>query len=151
MLLLSAGLAIALGTGVYLFDRDWGGVLFLAPFAGWQPLHGGLFGVLGGALPSLTHAYAFSVLIILALWPTAHARRAGAAAWLPAALALECLQTAAAKEAVAGLAARVDGLPMGNSAIAYIVNGRFDANDLLAATLGVSIAYAASSVLERGS
>ena len=151
LLLLSAAAAVAAGTSVYLFDRDWSAVQFLAPFAEWQPDVSGQFGSIGDVLPSLTHAYAFALLIMLALWPAKRARQVGAFAWLLTALGLESLQSRFVQEAVAGSSLRIGALPGGDNSVAYILNGRFDALDLLAAALGVCLAYLASSVLEKPS
>lgn len=147
-LTLSAIFALAAGTSVYLFDRDWGSALFLAPFADSATDPVGLFGVLGGNLPSFFHAYAFALLLILMLGRGAHARHIGAILWFSIAAALECLQAAPAEILLYGAdAVRTDSTILG-SIHAYIANGHFDPGDLLAAGLGCLIAYGISSVLE---
>lgn len=138
-LLLSAVAALAAGTAVYLLDRDWSSVLFLAPFAGWQDGTAGLFGRIGLSLPSLAHAYAFAVLIILALRPWRHARQAGALAWLAVACGLEFTQASGAP---------ADGLPLAGWLSQFVINGRFDVADIVATAAGVLAAYLATSVLE---
>jgi hypothetical protein len=146
---LSAILALAAGTAIYLFDRDRASVLFLAPFSESPADHAGLFGVLGGNLPSFFHAYAFALLLIVLLGRIAHARRIGATLWFGIAAALECLQAARIEALLYGSTVmRTDSTILG-SIQAYIVNGHFDPGDLLAAGIGCIAAYAVSSVLEE--
>jgi len=144
VLLVSAALALVLGTAVYLLDRSWSSVLFLAPLAGWQQGSMGLFGRIADSLPSLTHAYAFALLVIVALWPWRRARLAGALSWLVVACGLECLQ-APAFRALLAPADRASGGPF----LDFMMNGRFDAVDIAATAAGVLAAYAVSSVLEK--
>ena len=145
---LSAILALAAGTSIYLFDRDWASVLFLAPFTNSTADHVGLFGVLGGNLPSFFHAYAFALLLIMLLGKTPHARHIGAALWFSIAAALECLQATRIEALLYGsTAVHTDSTILG-SIQAYIANGHFDPGDLLAAGLGCVAAYGVSSVLE---
>ena len=145
---LSAILALAAGISVYLFDRDRASALFLAPFADSHVDHAGLFGVLGGNLPSFFHAYAFALLLIMLLGRIPHARHVGASLWFSIAAALECLQAARIEALLYdSTAVRTDPTILG-SIQAYIANGHFDPGDLLAAGLGCVAAYAVSSVLE---
>jgi hypothetical protein len=141
--------ALLAGTAVYLLDRDWTTALFLAPFSAWQPDLNLSLGFTGNSLPSLCHAYAFALLIILALWPARHARLAGAVSWLLIAAALECLQAEAMHEWVADGIGVLAGFPFADHFLAYTVNGHFDTADLVATVFGVLVAYIATSVLER--
>ena len=75
-------IALVLAMAVYIFDRDWSTVRFLAPLSAFQPGIGGWFGSLGNTLPSFLHAYAFALLVILALRPYRHATTVGALGWL---------------------------------------------------------------------
>ncbi|MBT8132620.1 MAG: hypothetical protein KJO35_10155 [Gammaproteobacteria bacterium] len=136
------------GTTVYLLDRNWATALFLVPFSAWQPELHVSFGFVGGSLPSLCHAYVFSLLIILALWPAKYARRAGALSWLLIAAALECLQADAIYDPVAVGAGWFAGNPIADGVLAYMMNGRFDTADLAATALGVAAAFVATSFLE---
>lgn len=145
---LSAFLALAAGTSIYLFDRDRASVLFLAPFTDSTVDHAGLFGALGGNLPSFFHAYAFALLLIMLLGQIPRARPIGAALWFSIAAALECLQAARIEALLYGSAAVRTDLTIPGSIQAYIANGHFDPGDLLAAGLGCVAAYAVSSVLE---
>ena len=145
---LSAILALAAGTSVYLFDRDWTSALFLAPFADKQVGNVGLFGALGSNLPSFLHAYAFALLLILLLGRTSHARQLGASLWFAIAATLECLQATQIAALLDGSALlRTDTTILGSIQV-YIANGHFDPGDLFAAGLGCVAAYAVSSVLE---
>jgi hypothetical protein len=145
---LSAIFALAAGTSIYLFDRDPTSVLFLAPFVDSPVDHAGLFGVLGGNLPSFFHAYAFALLLIILLGHISHARHIGAALWFSIAAALECLQAVRIQALLYGpTAVRIDS-PILGSIQAYIANGHFDPGDLLAAGLGCVAAFAVASVLE---
>jgi hypothetical protein len=64
-LIVTAAFALLLGTSVYLLDRDWASVLFLAAIADRQPGALSVFGEFGYTLPSFLHAYAFALLIIV--------------------------------------------------------------------------------------
>jgi hypothetical protein len=145
----SALLALLVGTSVYLLDRDWAAVLFLAPFAAFQDDPSNLFGSLGNVLPAFCHAYAFSLLLILALGRTRRARLLGPLAWFAVAASLEILQA----ESISGLLVSPlvphPDSPVLGSVFSYAVNGYFDAGDLLAAGLGCVVALLAASVREK--
>ena len=145
----SSILAILTGTTVYLLGRDWTTTLFLTPVSAWQPELHVSFGFLGANLPSLCHAYAFTLLIILALWPARHARLAGALTWLFVAAALECLQADAISDPVAVWTGWLAGNPIADGVLAYMMNGHFDVADLAATVLGVSAAFVVTSILGR--
>jgi len=136
------------GTCVYLFDRDWGSTQFLAPLAEWQGEQLPLFGTLGLVLPSFCHAYAFALLLIMALGRSGRVRRLGAAAWFAVAAGLELLQSQRLDTLFPESTALLAGSTVSNSLQSYIVNGRFDSGDLAAAALGCLFAYFVSSVLE---
>lgn len=141
--------ALFAGSAVYLLDRDWATTLFLAPVSAWQPDLNVSFGFIGASLPSLCHAYAFALLIILALRPSRYARAAGALAWLIVASALECLQADVIAERLANGAGSFAGNPIADGFLAYTMNGHFDVADLAATALGVSAAFVATSIKER--
>jgi signal transduction histidine kinase len=146
---ISAILALVTGISVYLFDRDWAATLFLAPFADRHFGQVGLFGALGGNLPSFLHAYAFALLLIILLGRSPFARCLGASLWFSIAAALECLQAGPVETLLYGSATAPAGTSVLGSIQAYIVNGHFDPGDLFAAALGCVAAYAVSSVLEE--
>jgi hypothetical protein len=141
-------LALLLGTGVYLLDRDWASTLFLAPVAGYQPGASGLFGSLGQVLPSFLHAYAFSLLLILALGCARYARQIGALTWFAFAAGLEVLQAEYFHPLFSGPARQPAVSTVISSMQSYVVNGHFDWNDLVASGLGCLAAFAIASVLE---
>jgi hypothetical protein len=144
-------LALLVGTSVYLLDRNWATVQFLVPFAGLQGEQVNLFGSMGNVLPAFCHAYAFSLLLILALGRTRRACLVGPLVWFAVAAGLEILQA----EPIAGLllspTVPQPDSPVLGSLINYSVNGRFDPGDLLAAGLGCVTALLAASVVESGS
>ena len=144
-------LALLAGTTIYLLDRDWASTLFLAPVFSWQPNLNLSLGFIGASLPSLCHAYAFTLLIILVLWPSRHARLAGALSWLFVACVLECLQAEAINNLVAGGTVWFADMPLAGYFLAYMLNGHFDIADLVATGLGVCGAFVASSILGRRS
>lgn len=148
-LLLSACFALIVGSAVYLLHRDWATTLFLAPLSDWQPAVSMSFGPLGDSLPSLTHAYAFALLLILMLGRSRRARLFGALSWLIVAWGLECLQADVTQSLVQDWLGVIADMPVINSFQIYIVNGHFDAADLLASALGALLAYLASSVPEK--
>ncbi len=145
----SAFLALLVGTSVYLLDRDWAAVLFLAPFAALQGDPSNLFGSLGNGLPAFCHAYAFSLLLILALGRTRRARLLGALAWFAVAAGLEFLQSPEISALLSSLPARHTDSPVTGSVVNYAVNGRFDPHDLAAAGLGCMAAWFVASVPEE--
>lgn len=145
----SGFLALIAGAAVYLLDRDWNTALFLAPVSAWQPDPVVSLGLAGLSLPSFCHAYAFALLIILALRPARHARLTGTLSWLIVASALECLQADVIARRVADGIGSYAGNPLADGFLAYTMNGRFDVADLMAAAAGVSAAFVATSILER--
>lgn len=144
----SALLALLIGTCVYLVDRDWATVQFLAPFAALQGEQANLFGALGQVLPAACHAYAFTLLLILALGCSRRARVLGTFGWFLLAAALEVLQAERVSAALSWLAALLPESQGFSSIINYAVNGRFDPGDLLAAALGCAAAFLVVSVPE---
>lgn len=141
ILLVSAGLALMLGTAVYLVDRPTGSA-WLVPTAWQSPVPRHWFGAIGQWLPSLVHAFAFSVLTA-ALLP----RRPGFAAL--ACLAWALIDTLAEigqhAEIAATLAAAIEQA-WGHSAWAtrlgqYFIRGSFDPADVLAGLAGSALAY----------
>ena len=142
-------LAILAGTAVYLLDRDWSSVLFLAPLARWQPGTLDAFGVAGYSLPSFLHAYAFTLLLILALLPSKAARWLGSLTWLALAAGLELLQADAVKAWVTSHFTELADAPIAGEFFRFILFGRLDAADLAATALGVALAALTSFVLEK--
>ena len=119
-------IALVLAMAVYIFDRDWSTVRFLAPLSAFQPGIGGWFGSLGNTLPSFLHAYAFALLVILALRPYRHATTVGALGWLTVAGILELLQIDSFREFCDGVAGSISNLIWINGAGTCLVSGIFD-------------------------
>jgi len=142
-------LSLALGTAVYILDRDWSTALFLAPILDWQPDPFGLFGRLGYVLPSFFHACAFTLLLIVAFGRTRHARRVGAVTWFIIAATLEIAQAEFLRETVFGTSAHPASATLLNIIQSYVVNGHFDSGDLVATALGCAVAYLIASALEE--
>lgn len=149
VVLSSALLALVLGTLVYALDRDWSSTYFLSSFAAWQPATLGIFGNAGLYLPSLFHAYAFSLLIVWAAGATRSARVTGTVGWFAAAACLEYLQAADMDPIYFERVARYAGSALSDGLRSYIENGRFDVGDILAAGLGCLVAYCATGILEK--
>ncbi len=141
-------LALFFGTAVYVLDRDWTTTLLLAPVASLQPETANVFGELGHVLPSFLHAYAFSLLIILALDRTRLARLSGATGWFICAALLEALQAEPFRRLFIDSTAHSAAPIMTNSLQAYFVNGYFDPSDLAATGIGCIAAFVIASVLE---
>ena len=144
----SALLALLIGTCIYLVDRDWATVQFLAPFAALQGEQANLFGALGQVLPAVCHAYAFTLFLILVLGRTRRARFLAALGWFAFASGLEFLQAERTTIPLYGLAAVLPESQGVSSIINYAVNGGFDPGDLLAAALGCAAAFLVMSVPE---
>ena len=145
----SAVVFLVLGTCVYLLDRDWATARFLAPLAGLQGEPAGLFGSAGLVLPAFCHAYAFSLLLILALGRTRRACIVGAFAWFAVAAGLEFLQSPSISARLQTLAAWYTDSPALGSISMYAVNGHFDPYDLAAAGLGCVAAWFVASLPEE--
>ena len=144
----SAILALLLGITIYVLDRDWATTLFLAPVARYQPESAGLFGSLGHTLPSFFHAYAFSLLLILALGRAKYARQIGAAAWFVLAAGLEAVQADYFHPLFVSSDAQPGASTVVSSIQSYVVNGQFDPADVAASLLGCVAAFVIASVLE---
>ena len=123
-------------------------MLFLAPFADWQPGPGGLFGPFAPWLPSLFHAYGFALLIILMLRPHPRATVYGASGWFAIAACLEWLQSATGESLILATHRLMTTAPVPGVIEAYVVHGRFDAGDILASAIGCLAACVAALVVE---
>lgn len=145
----SALFALLIGISVYVFDRNWATVQFLAPFAASSGEQGDVFGPLGQVLPAFCHAYAFSLLLILTLGRTPRMRILGAFAWFAVASGLEAMQAERVSALFHRLATLYPDSPVLGSVSNYVVNGHFDPGDLLAAGLGCAIAWLVASVPEE--
>lgn len=141
--------ALLLGVAVYGLDRDWSTAQFLAPFADSQGQTFGLFGNVGQVLPSFLHAYAISVLLILTLTPRPRLRAWLCVGWFAIAAALECLQADAVAILVFAQPATPVDHPLFKPLALYALRGHFDMADLLAAALGCTIAFVATTNLEN--
>lgn len=148
LLAASAVCALLAGTSIYLLDRDWATVLFLAPFAEWQPGETGIYGTLGYTLPSFFHAYAFALLLILVMRPARHAPLFGALTWLAIASIMETLQGAPVRALILESAAIPAGVPVLGDFQSYVVHGSFDGGDLMATGFGCLVAFLAATIAE---
>jgi hypothetical protein len=141
-LIFTAVAALLLGTAVYLLDRDWASTLVLSSFVAYQWPRSAVFGAFGGFLPALLHAYAISVLIIVALRPWPWTRPWVCLLWFTIASALEWLQSDAAET----LFFTTDRLPGDMALLGYLerytLQGQFDKVDLLATGVGCLTALA---------
>lgn len=141
-LIFSAVGALLLGTAVYLLDRDWADSMFLEPFIAYQWPTSAVFGVFGGFLPALLHAYAIPVLIMAALCPWPRTRPWVCLLWFTIASALEWLQSDVGA-ALFVAADRLPGdLPLLKYLESYAVQGHFDILDLIATSVGCLAALA---------
>lgn len=139
-------LALAIGVLVYLTDRD-------PAHAAWIPrawsLSGpALFGAIGGWLPSLTHAFAFSLFTatVTGSRPTAPAYGA-CVLWWAIDSAFELAQAPGLSRPITSALAASPAPPwLTDPVSSYLIRGRFDWADLLAIAAG---AVAAGAVLHR--
>jgi hypothetical protein len=142
VLIFTAVAALLLGAAVYVLDRDWASSMFLEPLADYQWQRSAVFGAFGRFLPALTHAYAFSVLIIVALWPWPRTRLCVCLLWFTIASTLECLQSGVGDAWLFAL----DRQSCDKSLMAYLERyasqGTFDNVDLLATGVGCLTALA---------
>jgi len=145
----SAFLALAIGTSVYVLDRDWTTVQFLAFFADRQGDIVPVFGTLGQVLPSFCHAYAFALLLILVLGRSRQARLTGAISWFAVAAICELVQSERIADLISKTATTGAGAPVLDSIIRYIAGGHFDPGDLVAAAAGCLAAFLVASAREE--
>ena len=146
-LVISAVAALLIGSAVYFLDRDWTSVMFLEPFVGYQWPMSTVFGAFGGFLPAFLHAYAFPVLILVALSPWPWARPWVCLPWFTMASTLEWLQS----DTAVALFFAADRLPVDMPLLTYLkryaVHGQFDYVDLLATGVGCLTALAVTSAI----
>lgn len=130
-LVLLALAVLALGTLVYALDRTAGSAV-LWPRALTRDGGAPVFGTLGGSLPSLAHAFAFSILSALVL-PWRRAAQAGACiGWALVDALFEIGQHRALSGALGELLPPLAG---------YWRRGTFDPIDLAAGGVGAALAY----------
>jgi hypothetical protein len=142
ILIFTAVSALLLGSAVYFLDRDWADTMLLQPFITYQWPKSTVFGALGGVLPALLHAYAITVLIIVALRPWPWTRPWVCLLWFTIASTLEWLQSDAA-EALFFSADRLSGdIPLLGYLERYALQGQFDKVDLFATGVGCLTAFA---------
>lgn len=132
----SAAAALLVGLSVYSLDRGPGAAQWVPPLG--VAAVPGLLGAAGGWVPSAVHAYAFSVLTVLAIGPvTTRCAIATCAAWALVDALAECVQhPALAPHALQALAGLPGALPL----LRYVAGGTFDARDVLAAAGGALLA-----------
>ena len=136
VLILTAVAALLLGGAVYIIDRDWTYSLLLEPFASYQWPRSNVFGGVGDFLPSLLHAYAISVLLIVALWPWPRKWPWVCLLWFSIASLLEWLQCDAAGTFFVD-SDKSNGVMLPLKYLErYATYGKFDYIDLLATGVG---------------
>lgn len=145
----SAIAALLFGTLIYVLDRDWASTLFLAPLASYQFFSGGYFGVLGGSLPALLHAYAISLLVIICLWAWPRAWPWLCLLWFGIAMCLEVLQLQVASLWIAANGHLLDVIPGGHHLKAYSAHGQFHVLDILATGAGCLSALTVAIAIKR--
>jgi hypothetical protein len=141
-LIFTAVAALLLGSAVYFLDRDWADTMLLAPFLAYQGPKSTVFGFVGGFLPALLHAYAITVLIIVALRPWPWTRRWVCLLWFTIASALEWLQSDTAKAIFFADDRLLTNMPLLGYLKSYAVQGKFDYLDLFATGVGCLTALA---------
>ena len=136
-------LAFLLGTAVYVFDRPAGTAYMLPASLSLQDNGVRAFGAFGNSLPTLAHAFAFSLLTALVL-----PRGAGVAALACGGWALlETLFELGQHPWVSPLLARAigerfNGIPVLDHLVPYFSGGVFDQVDVLFGLLGALAAFA---------
>lgn len=138
--------ALAIGVLVYLTDRDPAHAAWIP--AAWSLSGSALFGAVGGWLPSLTHAFAFSLFTaaVAGSRPTAPAYGA-CVLWWGIDSAFELAQAPGLSGPItSALAATPAPAWLTDPVSSYLIRGRFDWADLLAIAAG---ALAAGAVLHR--
>jgi hypothetical protein len=147
VLIFTAVLALLLGTAVYFLGRDWTHSMLLAPFVGYQWARFTIFGAIGGCLPSLLHAYAITVLIIIALRPWPRSRPWICLLWFILASFLEWLQSDTGSTWFVSDERIMGGSELMASLGNYALHGQFDVLDLIAPGMGCIAALAIATSL----
>jgi hypothetical protein len=140
--------ALAVGLLVYLVDRDPSRAA-LIPVAA-ALVGGNLFGTLGQWLPSFVHPFAFS-LFTAATYPSRTAAGCGTCvAWWAVNVAFEVAQYPGINRLVAEATEGVLGRSWPARLLSnYVLQGTFDAGDLVAATAGAVAAALVLYVIDR--
>jgi hypothetical protein len=141
-LVFSAVTALLLGSAVYLLDRDWADTMLLAPFIAYQWPTSAVFGALGGGMPSLLHAYAICILLMVALWPWPRTRLWVCLMWFALAAFLEWMQSDAGRVWFTANERLLGDMPLMAYLKSYSVHGQFDYIDLIASGVGCLVALA---------
>ena len=136
VLTVTAVSALLVGAAVYLLDRDWASTMLLGPFARYQWLKSAIFGYLGEFLPSYLHAYAITVLLIVALWPWPRIKPWVCLLWFILASLLEWLQSDGAYPLILSVDRLKGDIPLLEYLARYAVRGQFDNADLFATGFG---------------
>ena len=101
-----------------------------------------MFGAFGGFLPSLLHAYAFCVLLMVALWPWPRTRPWVCLLWFALAAFFEWLQSGPGSAWIIAHESLFGALPLMSYVRTYSVHGQFDYVDLVASGVGCLAALA---------
>jgi hypothetical protein len=141
-LIVTAVAALLLGAAVYFLDRDWASSMFLEPLAQYQWQRSAVFGSFGGFLPALLHAYAISVLIIVALWPWPRTRVWVCLLWFIIASSIEWLQSGIGDAWFIAMDSLPSEIPLLAYLKSYALQGQFDSLDLLVTGVGCLTALA---------
>ena len=148
LILAGVGLsAIAVGTLVYLLDRDPTLVPFFAEFS----LYGlipPVFGTQGFSLPTFTHAFALSLLTVALLGSRGMAALYVCCSWLAIDLVFE---TAQHPMIATRIGAAIDAGPTWMSVLEpvyrYTSYGTYDPLDMLSIVLGAGLAFAVIQIV----
>ncbi len=148
-LLVTTGLLVlTLGVLVYLTDRDAARAALIpaaAALAG-----SSLFGVIGHWLPSFAHPFAFSLFTAAVAGPGDAPAYRACFVWWVVNIAFETAQHPRLSLAIAeGLQDGLGRTWPARLASAYVLNGTFDVNDLVAATAGALAAALLLYVVHR--
>ena len=134
---------LALGASVYFLDRPASEVYFLPD---WLEHLQGVTGGWHDSLPSLTHAFAFTLFTLLIITPVQNTLKAAVCiGWWVLESALEAIQHSSLSDiAVALTPAWLTGLPVFEALPNYAQHGTFDPLDILFAGVGCAAAYYAA-------
>ena len=147
-MLLTAAAALGLGLLFYLSDRPAGSAMLL-PHAATLG-HGPLFGAVGAWLPSFLHPFAFGLLSAAASRRRATPAYGAVAAWWAVDLSFELGQLPQLSAPLSqALQSGFGPLAPAQALSRYLVNGRFDAADVLALSAGALAAAGVLRLLHR--
>ena len=138
----SAGMgALLLGVMVYLVDRSPDSVYFIPSWLSMSGYFNQVFGVIGNYLPTFVHPFAFILLTSAFVEPKNKNILIICWAWFTIDSLFEFAQMTSVAQWLVTVVPAFNNIPVLENTQNYLVNGTFDALDVLSMLLGTVAAY----------